>query len=140
MSYTIKEVSETLSLPSTTIRYYEKEGLLPNICRRESGYRSFSDDDISMLRMIECLKATGMPIKDIRTFTEWLMQGDETLGERLHMFMERRRAVEKQIEELKNALEVIDYKIWYYEAAIEAGTEKVHLNEDGSHKTHAPFK
>ena len=64
MEYTIKEAAEIMHLPATTIRYYDKEGLLPYIRRLDSGYRIFSDQDLEMLRIIECLKKTGMPIKE----------------------------------------------------------------------------
>ena len=51
--YTIKEVAEMLHIPATTLRYYDKEGLLPYVKRMDSGYRLFSENDISMLRVIE---------------------------------------------------------------------------------------
>ncbi|MGN0479212.1 MAG: MerR family transcriptional regulator [Hominenteromicrobium sp.] len=127
MSYTIKEASARTGIPATTLRYYDKEGLLPFIERRESGYRLFSDGDIMMLRVIECLKSTGMSIKDIRQFSEWVQQGDATLHQRYEMFLERRRIVEAQMEELQKTLDLIDHKCRYYETAIEAGTERIHL-------------
>lgn len=126
MPYTIKEVSALTGIPATTLRYYDKEGLLPFIERRESGYRLFSDGDIMMLRVIECLKSTGMSIKDIRQFSEWVQQGDATLRQRYEMFLERRRIVEAQMEELQKTLDLIDHKCRYYETAIEAGTERIH--------------
>ncbi len=132
MNYTMKEVSSMLHIPSTTIRYYEKEGLLPNVRRKESGYRVFSDNDVSMLKMIECLKKTNMPIKDIRTFAGWVQEGDSSLKERYEMFLERRRMVHEQMKELEETLKVIDYKCWYYETALEAGTEKIHMQEEKS--------
>lgn len=128
MSYTIKEASALTGIPATTLRYYDKEGLLPFIERRESGYRLFSDGDIMMLRVIECLKSTGMSIKDIRQFSAWVQQGDATLRQRYEMFLERRRIVETQMEALQKTLDLIDHKCWYYETAIEAGTERIHLH------------
>ena len=125
MTYTIKEVSELLHIPASTIRYYDKEGLLPEIERKESGYRLFTEENLRALRLIECLKSTGMPIKDIRTFFEWVKQGDSSLMQRYEMFLERRRAVEEQMGALKKTLEVIDYKCWYYETAVAAGTMDV---------------
>lgn len=131
--YTIKETAEILGLSVSTLRYYDKEGLLPFVHRSESGYRIFNDGDIGLLRMIECLKRTNMPIKEIRQFTNWLVEGDSTLTERYEMFLERKRAVNEQIAKLQKALEVIDHKCKYYKAAIEAGTEAVHFrNEDNS--------
>jgi DNA-binding transcriptional MerR regulator len=135
MYYSIGEVAEKLNLPASTIRYYDKEGLLPFIERRESGIRKFADSDVSMLELIECLKNTGMPIKDIKQFSEWCTKGDLTLQERYDMFLERRKIVEEQIAVLQKSLAKIDHKCWYYETALKAGTEAVHKkspdNNDG---------
>lgn len=124
--YTIREVSEMFQIPATTLRYYEKEGLLPYVGRKESGYREFSEGDVQMLRVIECLKKSGMSIKEIRQFADWVQMGDSSLKERLEMFQHRKQAVEQQMEELKKTMELIEYKCWYYETALEAGTEDIH--------------
>lgn len=128
--YTIKEVAEKMNLPASTIRYYDKQGLLPFVQRSESGYRIFSENDIGLLNIIECLKLTGMPIKEIKQFTLWLQQGDISLPERYQMFLDRRKAVENQIAQLQQTLNIIDYKCWYYETAIQAGTEAIHNKDD----------
>lgn len=93
MAYRISEVERMLGIPVTTIRYYDREGLLPNVTRSEGGQREFSDDDIKLLQVIECLKRTNMPIKDIRRFTHLLAEGDQSLEERRQMFYERRETV-----------------------------------------------
>ncbi len=129
MPYTIKQAAELTNLTPVTLRYYDKQGLLPYMERRESGYRMFSDGDIAMLRVIECLKKSGMPIKDIRQFSEWVLMGDDSLNERYEIFLERKKAVEAQIAELQKTLDFINHKCWYYETAIEAGTEKIHFKE-----------
>ena len=126
MPYGIKEVSEKLNLSIPTIRYYDKEGLLPFIERKESGYRVFSDNDIRLLRIIECLKRTGMQLKDIKKFVDYLKEGDASLQKRYELFEERRKAVTEQIAELQKSLDLINYKCSYYKAAVEAGTEKIH--------------
>ena len=127
--YTIKEAAAKTNLPASTIRYYDKQGLLPFVQWSESGYRIFSENDIGLLNMIECLKKTEMPIKEIKQFTLWLQQGDASLEERYQMFLDRKKAVQQQIAQLQQTLEVIDYKCWYYETAIQAGTEAIH-NKD----------
>lgn len=129
MPYTIKQAAALTNLTPVTLRYYDKQGLLPYMERRESGYRMFSDGDIAMLRVIECLKKSGMPIKDIRQFSEWVLMGDDSLNERYEIFLERKKAVEAQIAELQKTLDFINHKCWYYETAIEAGTEKIHFKE-----------
>ena len=70
MFYTIGEIAKKLNIPPSTLRYYDKEGLFPDIQRR-SGIRIFSDREVEKLRMIECLKKTGMEIRDIREFMLW---------------------------------------------------------------------
>ena len=71
-----------------------------------------------------------MPIKEIRQFSDWLEQGDASLQQRYEMFLERKRVVEAQISELQETLKTINYKCWYYETAIAAGTEKIHTEKD----------
>jgi len=129
MHYSIGEVAEKLNLPKSTIRYYDKEGLLPFVERKESGIRMFAESDISMLQVIECLKSTGLSIKDIKKFSEWCQKGDQTLQERYELFLESRKNVQEQIAELKKSLELIEHKCWYYETALEAGTESIHKNK-----------
>jgi DNA-binding transcriptional MerR regulator len=126
MQYKIKEAARIMNLPTTTIRYYEKEGLVPFVQRKESGYRIFAESDLAMLKAIECLKNTGMSIKEIRQFVEWVKQGDDSLQQRYELFLDRKRVVENQMAELQENLDLINKKCWYYETAIEAGTEAIH--------------
>lgn len=126
MSYTIKEVSAMLNIPTSTLRYYDKRGLLPFLERGDSGYRVFSEADIRTLRLIECLKNTGMSLDDIHTFFEWVSLGDATMQQRYDMFLKQRRVVENQIEELHKTLEIIDFKCSLYENAIKMGTSNLY--------------
>lgn len=128
MCYSIGEISEKLNLPKSTIRYYDKEGLLPFVERKESGIRVFAESDVSMLQVIECLKSSGLSIKDIKKFSEWCLKGDQTLQERYELFLESRKKVKEQMAELEKTLELIEHKCWYYETALEAGTESIHKN------------
>lgn len=122
--YTIKDAAKIMNVPTSTIRFYDKEGLLPFMERMESGYRVFSDSDLAMLRTIDCLKKTGMPLKEIRQFITWVQQGDASLSERYEMFLERKKVVEEQMAELQSTLDIVNFKCWYYKASLEAGSEK----------------
>ena len=126
MTYTINEVSKIMNLTPYTIRYYDKEGLTPYIERKPNGTRLFKDSDLDSLKVIECLKSTGMSIKDIKNFIDWCSEGDCTLQKRYEMFLERKANVEAQIESLKETMKMIEHKCSYYKSAIEAGTEKIH--------------
>lgn len=129
MMYTIKKAAEIMNVTPATLRYYDKQGLLPFMERTESGYRMFSETDIGMLRVIDCLKKTGMPIKDIQQFSKWAQMGDASLQERYDMFLARKKTVEAQIAELQETLKFVEHKCEYYRTALEAGTEKIHFQE-----------
>lgn len=129
MKFSISEVAKKMNLSVSTIRYYDKEGLLPFIERTDSGYRIFSESDVKMLEIIECLKHTGMSIKDIKSFSNWVKDGDYSLEQRYEMFLERKKVVEAQIQELQKSLDLINHKCWYYKTALEAGTENIHKNK-----------
>lgn len=129
MTYSISEVAKMLNVTVYTLRYYDKEGLMPFVERTPSGTRLFKEPDLGALKIIECLKATGMPIKDIKNFIDWCSEGDSSLQQRYDMFMERKAVVEAQMEELKNTMKVIEHKCWYYKTALDAGTEDIHKNK-----------
>ncbi len=126
MLYTVGEISKRVSIAPSTLRYYDKEGLLPFVERSKSGIRMFKDSDLEWLSIIECLKKTGMPIKEIKKFVDWCIEGDSTIEQRLELIDRRKEAVLKQIEQLKQTLDTLNYKHWYYETAKEAGTCDVH--------------
>ena len=79
--YTIGQVSERFDLPVSTLRYYDKEGLFPNLTRT-SGARRFGEQELETLRVIECLKRSGLEIREIRQFMEWCAQGSDTYPQR----------------------------------------------------------
>lgn len=126
MIYTVGEMAKKLNVAASTLRYYDKEGLLPFVERSSGGIRMFKDEDMSGLRIIECLKKTGMPIKDIKHFMDCCIEGDSTIGERLSIIKSQRDAVILQMKELQEMLDMLNYKCWYYETAKEADTCAVH--------------
>ena len=132
MSYTISEAAEKTGLPPSTIRYYDKEGLLPNI-KRKNGIRVFEDMDLRLMGLLTCLKNTGMPIKRIRNYVELTSQGDASLQKRYEIIKEQRQFVLDQIEQLQYYLEELDFKDWYYNKALAAGSESA-INLDDYEK------
>lgn len=128
MVYTVGEMAKLLGIPASTLRYYDKEGLLPFVERSPGGMRMFQEKDYEWLQIIECLKKTGMPLKDIRTYIDMAMRGDETIEQRLKMIEKQRQAVRAQMAELQKTLDTLDFKCWYYETAKQAGTTAVPRN------------
>lgn len=123
MGYAIKEVSEMTNLSISTLRYYDKMGLLPSLERKQSGYRNFSDGDIEMLKIIDSFKKAGLQIKDMQYYISLVYQGESTLQERYQIFLNQEKVIEEKISELEQALKVTRMKIGYYQQAIKAGTE-----------------
>lgn len=124
MRYSISQVAEKFNLTPHTIRYYDKEGLLPFIDRTKAGNREFSDSDLDWLKLICCLKNTGMPIKQIKQYIQWCLQGDDTLEIRRQMFLDHRKEVLKQMEDLKENLKTIDYKLSLYDTSCNISVAK----------------
>ena len=120
--YTIGEVSEMFGLPVSTLRYYDKQGLFPEITR-VSGIRKFSERELESLRVIECLKKAGLEIKDIRQFMDWCVEGPATYPQRKAMFEAQRAHMEAELEQMNRALDMLKFKCWYYEQAIQDGSE-----------------
>ncbi len=122
MEYTIGQVSQIFNLPVSTLRYYDKQGLFPNLERR-SGIRKFSDRDLEAIRIIECLKRSGLEIKDIKSFMDWCIEGAATYPQRKALFDKQKETVEAEIEHLSRVLDMLKFKCWYYEQAINDGSE-----------------
>lgn len=129
MEYSISKVAKTYNLSIHTLRYYDKEGLLPFVKRTRSGIRKFDDAALDGLKMVECLKKSGMPLKDIKQFLDWCQEGDSSLAKRCKLFHERKETVLAQMAELQKVLDVINYKCWYYETAVAEGSEAAVRNK-----------
>lgn len=124
MLYTVGEIAKVLGVPASTLRYYDKEGLLPFVERSSGGIRMFSQKDYEWLKVIECLKQSGLSIREIRNFIHMAMEGDSSLSGRLELFQTRRDAVKKQLEDMQETLALLEYKCWYYEQAMKDGKEE----------------
>ena len=122
--YTIGQVSELTGLPVSTLRYYDKEGLFPGLAR-SSGIRKFGERELEALRVIDCLKKSGLEIRDIKQFMAWCEEGPSTYSQRKELFEARREAVKAEMEKLQKTLDMVQFKCWYYETALRDG------NEDG---------
>lgn len=122
MLYTVGETARILNIAPSALRYYDKEGLLPFVERSGGGIRVFKDTDFNWLFVIECLKKSGLSIKEIKSYIDMALKGDETINERLELFLRQREKVVRQMEELQSTLDMLDYKCWFYETAKKAGT------------------
>lgn len=128
MQYSIGEVASLAGIPISTLRYYDREGLFPNLERSGGGIRRFTDKEVEALGIIECLKTSGLSIQEIKQFLDWCQEGDSSLQKRRELFYERLAVVTKQMEELQKTMNTLRFKCWYYDTALSAGTEEVPRN------------
>ena len=122
MTYTISQAAQYVGLTAHTLRYYDKEGLLPFVQKTKSGIRVFTQQDLEWLVLIECLKGTGMSIHEIKKYIDLYSAGDSTLNERLEMFYNQKKKLKKKIVTLKEYMDKINYKIAFYEEAVKNGS------------------
>lgn len=124
MEISIGEASKLTNLSISKLRYYDEHGLIPSLKRTSSGLRKFDETSLEAIRLIECLKNSGMQLKEIKQFMDWCAEGDSTLKDRLNMFKQQELNVLAQIEALQSTLNLIRFKQWYYETAVNDHTDQ----------------
>jgi len=115
LKLSIGEASKILACPAHTIRFYEKEGLLPFIQRDPNGKRYFTQTDLDWIKLITCFRATGMKLVDLKKIVELSLQGEETIPERKKILKEHQKELHRKQKELNKAFEAIGYKLNIYE-------------------------
>lgn len=123
--YSIGEVAKEMNLSVPALRYYDDEGLLINIKRDANGKRYFDDKDLQALNLINCLKQTGLKIKEIKYFMDLCRKGNDSLEERKDFFFNQEKVILKEIDKLKKCLSLIKFKEWYYECALSFNDEEM---------------
>ena len=137
--YTVREVAEMLGLSSYTIRYYDNAGLIPCVDRSEGNIRLFSDYNVSWLKLIHCLRATGLSIRRVRHYIEMCQKGDSTIPERAELIFRQEKILRDQLRNLQEQMEVLKYKKRYYQTLLATGRKDLcnpdnppeHLAEPG---------
>lgn len=120
---TIAEAADATGLTTHTLRYYERDGLmLAAVDRSASGHRRYSERDLSWIQLITRLRATGMPIRDVRRYAALVRAGDGNEAERLALLTAHRARVETQLAEVTGHLRAIDHKIGIYEGKVSSSS------------------
>lgn len=127
MVYSIGQVAKKLGVSIDTLRYYDKSGLLPFVKRNAAGRREFTANDLHLMQTIMCLKNAGVPVNEIATFVQLRLRGDTSLDERYQLLIEHEKNLKTKILDLQETLAYLQYKKWYYETAVAAGTETIHF-------------
>ncbi|MGM1022274.1 MAG: MerR family transcriptional regulator [Bacillota bacterium] len=116
--YSIREVQIKSGLPASTLRYYEKEGILPEVGRDEGGRRVYTEKQIDWLRFVMAMKDTGMTIEEIKAYLELNLEGENTIQERRDFLVAHKKKVEEHMAQTQNNLEKIIQKIAFYDHVV----------------------
>jgi DNA-binding transcriptional MerR regulator len=111
---TISDAARRSGISAHTLRYWERAGLIQPVTRNGSGHRRYAEEDLERIKFLTKLRATGMPIRQVRRYAELLNGGDDTNEERLELLEAHRKAVQARLEETVGHLELIDWKIDLY--------------------------
>lgn len=114
MTLTISDAARASGVSAHTLRYYERAGLLDPVDRAASGHRRYAEEDLARIRFLTKLRATGMPIRQIREYIELVRVGEDTNEARMALLEAHRDAVRAHLAETERNLEIIDYKIDFY--------------------------
>lgn len=128
-NFLIGDITKMYGISQDTLRYYDKAGLLPFVKKNQAGRRVFTEDDLGYIEVIDCLKRSGIPVKEIAKFMDWCVEGDKSLPQRYAFMVEQEAALEKKIIELQAQLDFLRWKKWYYKTANEAATEEIFFKE-----------
>ncbi|REK74816.1 MerR family transcriptional regulator [Paenibacillus paeoniae] len=119
MAYTIKDISTRTGITAHTLRFYEKQGVLPYAERTEQGIRMFGESSIEWIETILALRSTGIPLAELKLYVDLYKEGDSTLKKRKEIMNDHKVKVEEQIHQLIKTLGRINYKMALYDVQLE---------------------
>ena len=108
---TINEISKKFSLSKDTLRYWEKENLIPTVKRDKNGYRVYDIKEQNWVFYIMVLRKAGMSIKKLKKFVNLYMKDSSTAEIRKHLLIVQRSQLNKEIINIKKTVNYLDYKI-----------------------------
>lgn len=130
----MKETCEKTGLAYETLKFYCKQGLVPNVKRDRNNHRIFDERDIAWIQSLNCLKNCGMSISEMRQYMDLCLQGEKTIPERKRILEVKRKELLKQMELIQESIDYIDWKQQYYDGVLSgktAYTSNLIFSEDG---------
>ena len=125
--YTVKEVAEKLGMTVYTVRYYDNVELIPGVDRASGNIRMFSDRNLAWLKLVHCLRMTGLSVEDVRRYVRMCLKGDSTIPERAELIFKQEKVLHEQLKMLNRQMEILKYKKKYYQELL-AGRMPDHCN------------
>lgn len=119
----IADVAALSGLSQDTLRWYEREGLIPPVDRGPDGRRRFGERETALVVMLAKLRATGMPTEDMRAFARMVGEGAVSHGRRAALLEAHRQRIEARMDVLRDGLLALSEKSAHYRALIDAGLD-----------------
>lgn len=116
--YTIKEVAKIMDVSEHTLRFWAKNGFIPDIIRDRNNIRLFSEHTLGWVKIVKCLRNVGVDLKSVKKYIDLCLIGDSTINERYDIILETKKKALEQMDDLKKQLELLDYKENYYKNLI----------------------
>lgn len=115
---TMKEACEQVSIPYETLRFYCKEGLVPNVKRGRNNYRDFDERNLKWIESLQCLRQCGMGIEDMKEYMRLCLGGPSTIAARKEMLAAKRAQLMRRMEEIRASMDYIDSKQAFYDGVL----------------------
>lgn len=123
--YTPKEVCQQVGISYETLKFYCKEGLVPEVKRDKNNYRIFDEKNIAWLKGLQCLRKCGMSIKDMKLYMNYCIEGPSTIPQRKEMINESKKSLLKKINEINECIDFIDNKQSFYDDVLDGKIEYI---------------
>lgn len=132
--YSMKETCEKVNMTYETLKYYCNEGLIPNVKRDKNNYRIFDDNNIAWIKSLSCLKKCNMSIEEMKQYLALCLIGESTIPERQAIIIEKKAQLLKQMAELQESLDFLNWKETLYSDILSGKTKYssslININED----------
>ncbi len=127
--YTVKDVAEKLGMTTYTVRYYDNAELIPGVDRTAGNIRMFSDHNLAWLKLVHCLRMTGLSIDEVRRYIRMCLKGESTIPERAELIFKQEKVLREQLQALNHQMEILKYKKRYYQELLAGrGSDKCNPN------------
>lgn len=113
-TYNIREIGQIFDVSSSTLRYYEELGILPEVKRDEHKQRVYTDEHIDRLQAITCFKRTGLPMSKIHDFFEYAENLRDNIDKVVDMMENHEKYIVDQMEKMQQDLDHIRQKVRFY--------------------------
>lgn len=114
-TFSMKETCEMTGLSYDTLKFYCKQGIIPNVKRDKNNYRIFDENNIGWIKNLLCLKRCGMSNKEIKEYMNLCILGKSTIPERKRILKKKQENLKEEMQKIQDSIDFINYKQTFYD-------------------------